>query len=121
MSLVKIGVTIGLALAIGFAMAKAEEKVTMIGAGNNSCGAWTAAKSSGKRIEYVGWLLGYATGVNVEKGAARDVLKDTDADAIVGWMDNFCANAPLVRIEMAAEALIGELMLQQQPRLQPPR
>jgi hypothetical protein len=80
---------------------------TDIGKGVESCGTWTADR----RIDYgrsiLGdeqWVLGYLSGFGFS--GVHDPLNHLDAEAVYGWVDNFCRENPLKRMIDAADALI---------------
>lgn len=98
-----------------------------IGAGNDSCGAWTKGReAAGKGIEVQKtqdgidrvrreqWLQGYITATNVwllpeDRGAERHLSEGTDQPGIMAWIDNYCAAHPLEQRALAAKALTDEL------------
>jgi hypothetical protein len=80
-------------------------KVTIFGWGNDSCGKWLASASgSDERYVYTSWILGWVSAA--EYYGVDGKLRDTDADAMEAWVDNYCHKRPLESIESAAEALI---------------
>ena len=58
------------------------------GVGAHSCGMWLAARKSGDYYIYGQWMLGFVSAVGY-----FDVydLKDTDAQAMMAWVDNYCS------------------------------
>ena len=81
---------------------------TIYGSGTKSCGKWVAERKDdlSSRLNSESWVLGFVTAM----GAAGLHLKDTDRDAMDGWLDNYCVAHPLDILGTAALALIGELI-----------
>ena len=77
---------------------------TVYGVGAQSCGKWTAEKSELVRGFMNSWVLGYVTALGGVAGA-----RDTDSQAITAWVDNYCREHPLNRLDEAAATLVGEL------------
>lgn len=73
--------------------------------GNISCGSWTKNKSSTSPHE--AWLFGYLSGI--AWGKRNDFLKETDAESIILWVDNYCKINPLKKVGDAAGILVEEL------------
>jgi hypothetical protein len=96
-------------LAIGNAQA---QTVMMAGAGNSSCGTWTAARRNGLALEHGSWVLGYISGVAMAYLTAGrndvDPLLGVDVNGVLAWMDNYCHVHPLVPIQKAAWEFIIE-------------
>lgn len=85
---------------------------TILGHGNASCAAWTkdARQNSWEATVNKSWLVGYPSGHNAFSNSSyRDVSRNVDAEALFGWMDNYCADNPLSMIAEAANVLIIEL------------
>lgn len=91
------------------------DKVTIVGAGNRTCGAWTAAAESNslaathQRREFTGWLMGFLSGLNVTD-ELRDVADLKDGEGYRGWVDTYCAKNPLDTVYVAAATLANELI-----------
>lgn len=89
--------------------ATATEAVEIRGA--SSCGAWVADRNTEANGWAVlvrrGWLLGYLSAHAVITG--EDILKGTDTRSIDLWMDNYCRQNPLKRIDDGGDALFDEL------------
>jgi hypothetical protein len=81
-----------------------------VGAGDESCGSWTAARKTTtvKSLELTSWFFGFMSGANL--AAPFDILKGTDAEGLLAWTDNYCAHNPLAKIVGAANALGIELI-----------
>lgn len=85
--------------------------LTVIGAGLTTCGRWTAdtrANPARGDIQGLQFALGYLARSSL--GSSRDLLKQTDAAAIRGWLDNYCAARPLSGLFEAIQALEDELV-----------
>jgi len=91
-----------------------------IGAGAQSCGAWTEARkgqSSQDKIMFamiLSWVQGYLTGLalGLPSGSGRLGLEwdfyPPDNNAIQVWLENHCKGEPLKRIIDAASQLAVE-------------
>lgn len=79
------------------------------GAGTHSCGRWLAARKSNDYVIYGQWMLGFTSAVGY-----YDVydLKDTDAQAMMAWVDNYCSANPLDDFSIAVQKLIKELRIE---------
>jgi hypothetical protein len=99
--------------------AKAQDTFAVIGFGSTSCGSWTAARravNTATAVGYEQWVLGFVAGVPeggvlgsfVTSGrtARMGPLKNTDAQVVWGWIDNYCASHPLETVKRAAAELI---------------
>jgi hypothetical protein len=83
-----------------------------IGYGSTSCGTWTAARKTKPWDTniYRAWVLGFLSGYNgYYPTGDRDISKGTDNEALMAWIDNYCAERPLDAIADAAQMLIVEL------------
>ena len=74
--------------------------------GNYDCGQWFT-RSSAARI----WLLGYLSGLaSADSTTKIDVLdRLNSADQAHLWMDNYCKNNPLKKVNEGAMELYMEL------------
>ena len=59
-------------------------------------------------------MLGYITAFNrwgpyYDAPGISDIAKGTDADGLIGWIDNWCRANPIENIADAAQNLIFEL------------
>ena len=76
------------------------------GAGQMSCGVWTAqATNAPVRADAMSWLLGFVSGA----GTVGTTLRKTDPPAIELWIDQFCQQMPLVLLGHAAAELVVTL------------
>ncbi len=76
------------------------------GAGQMSCGVWTAqATNAPVRADAMSWLLGFVSGA----GALGTTLRKTDPPAIELWMNQFCQHRPLVFLGDAATEFVVTL------------
>ena len=94
----------------------ADSPVTVItpnSAGMPSCGAWTTARanpSNGGAAQYEKWVWGFESGLNFARFDARgDVLRNTDTEALSGWVDEYCRGHPLDTLVEAVIKLDKEL------------
>lgn len=108
-----------IAVLIALAQVATPSKTTILGFGNNSCGAWTVAKQEDgwSRIAYQSWLGGFISGVNLGGARAYGNLTDgTDMRGLTAWMDNYCAAHPLDAVGVAASNLAAELLTRKIPQ-----
>jgi hypothetical protein len=63
---------------------------------------------------YSAWVMGYLSRAAAERPG--DILVVVDADAVEGWLDNYCSKNPLDPIVEAAEKLESELVTRTRPR-----
>jgi hypothetical protein len=89
------------AFAIGLALAclstAADAGSTIIGAGSQTCTAWTNRKKNAVvKGSFESWLVGFISGLNIS--GERDMVGGGDFDAIIAWMDHRCLTTPLDRI-----------------------
>jgi hypothetical protein len=75
------------------------------GFGTKSCGAYLDARAHNKELEtaFTTWATGLFTGINAVRGGDTDVLKGTDMQGAMYWLDNYCHGNPTT---MFAGALI---------------
>ncbi len=79
--------------------------ITSMGLGNDSCGSFLEARRANstyvgasisgeffysKTGMYEQWMLGFATATSISRG--KEIT--TDADGIVGWVQNYCEKNP---------------------------
>ena len=89
-----------------------------LGFGTTSCGEWTdkRAMRNDDGIGGVAWLFrsawiqGYLTASQTTFPEIYDQIKETDAEGIAAWVDNYCHARPLDDLEKAADALVNELL-----------
>ncbi len=81
--------------------------VTVMGA--RSCGTWIESRKSGgiSEIAPQAWIVGYLSGISVESG--KDILASTDANSLYLWMDKYCRDNPLERLDNGGYNLFIEL------------
>ena len=94
----------------------AEAKRFLSGLGVSSCGTWTKIRpyhdDSGQAVVSFyarmteateQWVLGFLSGANVFTD--YDILKETDWNAVMSWMDDYCKANPLAEVHEAATEL----------------
>ena len=83
----------------------------VLGMGKNSCREWTKGRFNRDETESIdiAWVGGFVTAVNRFGYGSSDISKGTDADGIVSWIDNYCAQHPRDALADAASALTIEL------------
>jgi hypothetical protein len=79
----------------------------LYGAGVQSCGTWTQNRRSQSNLQYLmsQWVMGWVSA----RGYYGTPMRKADADALDGWIDNYCREHPLEQLKGAAEALVREL------------
>jgi hypothetical protein len=100
---------------VGSCAANAEpgREITVLGAGNFSCGKWSNERRSQSvsGLSAAQWVLGYVSAANrfllTHDG---DVAKNTDNAALLAWLDNYCSAHPLDNLNVASGRLILELI-----------
>jgi hypothetical protein len=76
-----------------------------IGMGLQSCGTWTAYRRNNQALGSEQWLLGFLSGVGYKgEATGNDPMKGLDANAVWGWMDNWCRDHPLSDLADSAAA-----------------
>jgi hypothetical protein len=86
-----------------------------IGAGNKSCGSWSAHRheyNPGGRptagtqasTEDASWVVGFLSGIGFVGEKGDDPLNGVDADGVWAWIDNYCRAHPIESIARAASA-----------------
>jgi hypothetical protein len=104
MNLFRALVTLLLILMTGAADAQQKNFVAR-GAGNVSCGAWTAARRSESASSHEQWVLGFLSGLGAGvEVSGLDPLKGVDPEGVWAWVDNYCQAKPLDALLTAAEA-----------------
>jgi hypothetical protein len=92
----------------------AEAGSTIVGAGSQTCTAWTNRKKNAVvKGSFESWLVGFMSGLNVS--GERDMIGGGDFDAIIEWMDKRCLATPSERIGIAALDLGMELARKTRP------
>jgi hypothetical protein len=74
----------------------------------NSCGNWIEVRKTPNTWEGLvvqAWVSGFVSGY----GFSGNTLKETDVNAILAWVDNYCKEKPLDTVAEAAEMLIFEM------------
>jgi hypothetical protein len=102
-------------LILGFFAAApiASHAVTTLG--DRSCGQWVEARRSEvitnvstlDSVSSLNYLMGLMTGMALSEN--DDVLKITDADSVLLWMDQYCQTHPLDMITTGGMRLVMEL------------
>jgi hypothetical protein len=105
-------------LCLGANSSAGAELSSVVGVGNKSCGAWTAARRSQTMLAdvYEGWIAGFLTGANSiisnteHIDTLAEIIAHRDAEGIWAWIDNYCQSYPLDSIATAADKLGAELI-----------
>ena len=77
--------------------------------GNRSCGNWIEGRQTGgiSDVAASAWLVGYLSGLAVESN--KDILASADGPSLFLWMDKYCRENALDRLEKAGYILSIEL------------
>ncbi len=80
-----------------------------------SCGQYVAARDEARRgaprksNTHLSWMAGYLTAYNLQTPDTQDILGQTDREAILLWLENYCKQNPLTDFADAMESLTDEL------------
>ena len=82
----------------------------LVGAGNVSCGSWTADRQTPLNFGEINWVLGFLSGVAYlgKSSQGYDPLRGLDAQDVAGWLDSYCGAHPPEYLADAAIAFIRE-------------
>lgn len=80
--------------------------------GMTDCGEWVKSQTTGtQKYNNRAWLLGFLSGLNQDSFYKDALDKVSSAAQIYLWMDNYCKNNPLEKVNIGAYELFTELML----------
>jgi hypothetical protein len=100
---------LAVALMTGSADALDPGNYQAIGLGTSSCGTWTAMRQNRQAFGFEQWILGYLSGVSFLGGPSGIIpLDGVDAEAVLGWIDNYCRAHPLAVIAQAGAVFVAE-------------
>jgi hypothetical protein len=88
--------------------ADAQGLMKLWGNGSNSCGKYLSQIAEYHRVAedaYVSWLAGYATALNDDMAGTHDVLRGTDLDGSIAWINKYCSEHPTELFYTAAKKL----------------
>jgi hypothetical protein len=106
--------------AVGVQAQESNDITMMMGSGIMArCGEWTDDRKHDRELELAQWSMGFVSASNVWNHVihGNDLLKDnTDAYALVGWLDNYCKAHPLERFPNAVMSFIGTIRQQRNGR-----
>ena len=107
----------GLLLAMALLLVRTTDAraATIIGAGANSCGAWTADRhsvvfgapitnASQGAFQDMQWVVGFLSGIGVMSAKNGGPLDGMNAEGVWTWVDQYCQAHPNEPIETAAAA-----------------
>ena len=82
-----------------------------------SCETWTTARKAGSAAQLESWALGFVSGFNFYSPDSRgDIAPNTDAKALLSWVDQYCRAKPLDNVLHATTKLVRELKARAAPR-----
>ena len=81
----------------------------VLGGGTISCAKNRADKSNDRNFINGAWIQRYLNAVNVFGDGPSHLAKGTNAEGIMTWIDNYCAQHPGDSLAVAAKALVNEL------------
>lgn len=98
----------------------------IFGYGGETCGAWTANEVARgyQQVYSVGqqaWVMGAISEANLLlfQTSNVDILTGIDGNAIISWINNYCTQHPLEKLQAGIEDLIAELRRRAGARLLP--
>ncbi len=80
-----------------------------------SCGQYVTARDEERRGKYrkinthITWIFGYLTAYNRQTPDTYDIKGQTDTEAMLLWLENYCKKNPLDDFADAMELLTDEL------------
>ena len=84
----------------------------VLGVGTMLCEGWTksrADKDNDRNFINGAWVQGYLTAANVFGDGPSHLAEGTNAEGIMTWIDNYCAQHPGNPLATAAKSLVNEL------------
>ena len=89
-----------------------ESDINIVGA--VSCVDWVNDHSHNSASASLGeyWLIGFLSGIAA--GTKTDFMKNSDANSIVTWMNQYCSKHPLDSISVGVNVLINEKIREMQ-------
>jgi hypothetical protein len=84
----------------------------VLGVGTMPCEGWNknrAEKGNDRNFINGAWVQGYLTAANVFGNGPSHLAEGTDAEGIMTWINNYCAQHPGDSLTVAAKALENEL------------
>ena len=95
------------------AAADKENNFHVMGYGFTSCATWASNNKPGEaplvHFLELQWVLGYVSAYNEYVSPSGRVGGEIDNEALIVWIDNYCADKPLDSEIDATHALIKEL------------
>ena len=87
----------------------AAETYTVLGSGNETCGAWTKSSRKETAIHWQReqWVFGFITSARI--WLQHDTGSEIDLDGMTGWVDNYCRDNLLNSLTSASIALLEAL------------
>jgi len=76
------------------------------GPGVATCGTWVTERNQGAGQDMFGWVLGYVTAAGYYTSFT---LRGTDSEGMRVYMDNYCKQHPLDRLEKGVQRLVQDL------------
>ena len=103
------------AFILGFLITAPMKSQAVVTIGDRSCGVWVDARRSEvinataslDSLVVGAYLTGFMTGMAVD--SRDDILRGTDYDSILLWMDKYCKAHPLEKISYGGIELFFEL------------
>ncbi len=80
-----------------------------------SCGQYVVARDEGRRGDdinqnvFISWVAGYITAYNRQTPDTYSIRGQTDLEAMLLWLDNYCKEKPLGTFAYAMALLTNEL------------
>lgn len=84
---------------------------TIYGMGAKTCGTWIEKRRTNDHFDMAQWMLGYISAA----GYYAFDLKESEGQAFVAYMDNYCQQNPLDDFSVGVRQLINELRKKSKP------
>jgi hypothetical protein len=88
----------------------------IMGEGTISCGEYVASSQAQEQMYFsaLNWVQGFMTAINIKRseeiGKPSLIGNDLDPDSASLWLEKYCRENPLNRLDDAALALVDELI-----------
>jgi len=84
---------------------------TIYGVGAKTCGTWIEKRRTNDHFDMGQWMLGYISATDYYAFE----LKESEGQAFIAYMDNYCQQNPLDEFAVGVRRLIGELRKKSKP------
>jgi len=91
-------------------------RFVVLGIGSESCGTYISERRLGRDNPYRGWITGYLSAYNESSKNTYNMLGNSDVEAAMLWIENYCNKNPLSSFSQASQALLTELFPNRQTK-----